>query len=630
MTVFLENSQVEAKANRFCPRNLFLIVNYMQHILQKIGVGVTMLATIAMMSPSMAATTTNTNVGIGANLQALSQFTLINGQLTAISGATLPAQLTISIKGPLPKNMGGSKNIHTITVAVEDKTIFSRVGYGKSSLSELALGDNLQIFGRFDDQGILYALSVKDNSIRLTAAAITGAIGNIDSVAQTFTLKHLQGFSAKWLPLNVKVNDNTKIVASDGTALTFADLQTAQQVSVKGVLNTQAHTLIASEIKVKMTPPKPLPFSMKGTLTAISTTSIPSELTVTVTNILPPIQSSARAMAPTVINEVTFTVDANTKITNHSGGVIALKDLALGDSLTVQANMDSAGSITATLVRDDSVDVATTAEGTISSTNSSTYVFVLTKVDSSTVNVAVTGDTTITIPGITTSAFADLKVGYKAEVNGLMNSQTNVLTASSVTVTEILSPPQPLPFSMEGTLAAISTTSIPSMLTVTVTDIMPTMAMGARAMAMAPINEVTFLVDANTKLTNHSGGTIALKDLALGDTLRVQGNMDNFGAVTATTVSDDSIDVTATALSGTVTSTDAVAQRFTLAPTSTNAVYTVQTNASTTFTVPGITPAIFEDLAVGYTVDVMGVLNSNTKIIEASSVNVTATSTSGV
>jgi hypothetical protein len=588
----------------------------MTNSLKKIGLGLAMVAiSFAMLSPAKA-TNNSAYLSAGFNFRALSQFTLINNaELTQVSATTAPTQLTVKLKRPRTR---------IVTVAVSNETIITNNLFGKSSLSELTVGDNLQLFGRYDDGGVLHVLSIKDNSIQLTSGPLTGSITALDPVAMTFTLSHRSGFSARRLPLTVRLNDKTKIVSTDGKVLTFADLQLQQQVSVSGVLNTSAHTLIATEVKAKVVAPQPLPFSLQGTLTAISGTDLPAQLTVKVTNILPPLQTGARARATESIDMVTFQVDAKTKLVTKSGETVTLKDFVVGDSLVVQGNMDSAGAITATIVRNDSAQNAITAKGSISSIDATAQTFALLKADGSKLNVAISNATILSVPGISKPTFADLKAGYMIEVQGTFNTRTNWLAASSVTVTEI---PQPLPFSLKGKLTAISSTDFPARLTVTVTEVLPPLEMKARSMMNAePINVVTFQVDANTKFVNKSGTAIMLKDLVLGDIVAVQGNTDNAGNITATIVRDDSIDVIATPLSGTIESIDAGAYTFAFTDAS-DQWYTAHVLSSTLISVPGVSNATFANLYVGNGVTVTGILNSNTSVIQPTGVTVTATTT---
>jgi hypothetical protein len=591
----------------------------MKTTLKKIGFGLTMLAlSLALLGTAQAAnTSSNLDLQSGINIRALSQLSLVSGELTAVGTTTVPTQLTVKLDP--------NYQSRTITVAVDDKAIFVRHLFGKSSLSELTVGDHLQIFGRYDqDNGSLQALAVKDESIQL-ASNVTGIITSLDPNARTFTLSHQNGFSAKWLPLTVRISDDTRIVSTDGTILSLANLQLQQQVSVRGVLNTQAKTLLATQVRATVTASQPLPFSMQGNLTAISSTNLPATFTVEVKDILPPLDTRNGRLMPQSINSVTFRVDANTKLMGRSGATISLADFKIGDSVIVQGSRDSAGTILATTVRNDSLQAMQNAQGSIQSLDNSARTFVLVKADGSIVNIAVNGQTLFTIPDRTSSAFADLRLGYRIEVQGTLNSATNWLFASRVTVTDI---PQSLPFSFKGELLRISGTSLPARITVRVDNILPPLEMRSRAMTGAePINEVTILLDGNSKLLSNWGSVLGLDDLEVGDSVVVQGNRDAKGEITATMVRDDDyrddpIDANRISLFGTIRSVDPDNSRFVFIVADGRS-YTAQVPNNTVLIVPGVTDAKFADLVVGSQVKISGLLNQDTSIMQTSNITVT-------
>lgn len=605
----------------------------MKTLLRNLSFGlVILLVSFSMVSPTLAQNNKDKDrndrkedrvkIKANANLRSLSQFTLATGELTAKTNNTL----TIKLNHAIPKGNRSEqyRRGDTITVVLSAETIFSRNDFSKGTAAELTVGDIVQVFGRLDAQGRLSALSVKDTSLQLTTQALVGTISALDPQARTITLVHRSGFSHKWLPLTVYVNDKTLIRDQNRQPITFADIQLNQEARVDGVLNTRNNTIVATRLKATVVAaPQPLPFSLKGAVTAISSTELPAQVTVKVSDVLPPLEARARAMTNNSIDLVTFTVDAKTKFTTQAGATISLKDITVGDTLVVQASMDASGHITATIVRNESVQAATSFEGTVGSLNATAKTFVLTKADGSTVQVSVQASTALSVAGVANPTFADLQAGYKATVKGTFNTRTNVLTATSVSVAEL---PQPLPFSLKGTVVGISGTSFPARLTVLVNDVLPPLEMNARALRPAPINLVTVEVNANTRLTNKSGGAINLASLTLGDSVVVQGSMDSSGKITATIVRNDSLDVTVAPLSGTIKSVNASASTFTFASAE-GRWYTAHVLGTTFFSVPGVTNATFANLAVGNQVNVSGTLNSNTYLIHATNVSVTATTT---
>ncbi|TSC84913.1 MAG: hypothetical protein G01um101413_297 [Parcubacteria group bacterium Gr01-1014_13] len=573
----------------------------MKYLIHKAGSGLlVMLLSLAMISPAMA--------------QSSTQLTLVTGKLISVNSTTLPAQLTLQVKGQATT---------TVVVGVSDKTIFLSHSFEKVSLSSLMTGDTLQVFGRYDENGILQALSVKDQSLKLKHRTLTGTISTIEPFDMTFTLSPRAGFSSKLLPVVVQVTSNTKIMSTNGKTLSFSDLKFSEQATVTGMFNSRTNILVASHVRVKVTKPQPLPFSLRGELTAISSTTLPASLTMEVTGVLPPLTGSLRSLLAQPVNMVTFKVDSNTKITETSGATITLADLKVGDDIVMQGNIDAGGNITATTVRDNSVGVvSSTAKGNVQSVDPFDQTFVLVKDDGSTMNVAVHGSTIFNVPGMTTSVFADIKVGDNVRVEGALNTRTNVLTANIITVLNVS---QPLPFSFKGKLTAMSGRTLPAMLTVEVSDILPPLN-GMSVLLAPPINSVTFRVDANTDLTSKNGVGIDLGNFTLGDTLVVQGNMGSGGNITATLVRDDSVVTTAGPISGSIQTINTTTQSF-IFRTSTGAVYTAQVYGDTQLIVPGVSNPTFANLHVGNMVGVEGVLNLDNSVIQSGKVTVTATTT---
>ena len=601
----------------------------LKQALKKVGFGLTILAlSLTLFGPIRAANTSSQlESDSSQNIRVLSQFSLVTGELTAVgSSTTTPVNFTLTLD---PQHQSRS-----ITVVADDGTIFVRHFFGRSSLSELAVGDHLQIFGRYDEMGVLHALAVKDQSIQL-ASNLTGNITALDPAAKTFTLSHTNGFSAKWLPLTVRINDNTKIVSTDGKLLSLADLQMQQQVRVSGVLNTQGKFLTASQIKVNYVAPQPLPFSLQGNLIAVRGTGIPTTFTVEVKDVLPPLNDNRRALNDEPINRVTFTVDANTKLTNHAGAVISLADFNVGDSVVVQGSRDNAGNIIATTVRNDSQEVATTTttamriEGSIKSVDANAKTLIVTKADGSTINISVLDKTVLSIPNVNNAAFADLHVGYTVSAEGTLNAQTNVLAAVRITVSNV---PEALPFSLKGEILAISGTNLPARLTMRVDDINPPLEMRNRAMMRAePINEVTVLLTANSKLVSETGALLALDDLEAGDSIVVQGNRNANGEITAAIVHDndyrdDSVNTSEVSLSGTIRSVDE--DNSTVVFVARNGkTYTARVLDSTDVVVSGAADAGLDDLDVGDQVRVSGLLNADANVMQTSKIMVTDHST---
>jgi hypothetical protein len=197
------------------------------------------------------------------------RFALVEGKLLSISGTTLPAELTVEVARSFPglpaAMISGTK---TIAVIVDAKTNIVRRYWGKSPLSQLSVGDSVQIFGQINDQNKLQALLVKDNSI--WSAEKEGVISSIDANAKTFVLSRATNASST-TNVTVKITEATKITGANKVVLTFADLAVNQRVHLNGILNADGKHITALTIKAQTPKPKPEQPTTRGTVSSVDT-----------------------------------------------------------------------------------------------------------------------------------------------------------------------------------------------------------------------------------------------------------------------------------------------------------------------------------------------------------------------
>jgi hypothetical protein len=445
------------------------------------------------------------------------QYSLVSGTITSMSGSQL-----------VVKTSDGK----SLTVSTDNKTFFFRELWAKSSLGELSIGDSVLIFGALTRDGRLNALYVLDKSIRVETRS--GVISSINASNKTFVLK-LE--DSKTESLTVRVNDQTKIVSQDGKRLKFSDLKTGQHVDVSGILNRENRTLLAHEIRVKIEKPEPLPFSMHGPLVAKSSEHLPAVITVRVDKIEPPIETkSLRSTMPTDL--VKIEVDSNTRFVNAAGDRIRYEDLDLGDMLGVNAALRADGSVYGTLVRREA-DPIEKRSGVISSIDSSNKTFVLKSEDKTSedrLTVRVNDQTKIVSQDGKSLRFSDLKEGQRVDVSGVLNRERNTLLAHEIRVT--LEKPEPLPFSMHGTLLSKSSEHLPSTLTIRVTDIQPPIETKSLA---RPTDIVTVHVDESTTFIDASGDLMKYEGLSVDDKLGVNAQVEGDGSLHGTLVQDESV-----------------------------------------------------------------------------------------
>ena len=171
----------------------------------------------------------------------------------SISGTILPATIVVNVNKVAPKKnkkwTGAYPEVKKeITVFVDANTKFVRKYWGKSSLEELTVGDKLDVRVKTNENGIVTATIVKDDTLHWTWKVHNGVIEGLDATAKTFTLKQNNKKS-----VTVKVDAKTKIFIPNASATsTFDGLQNGQIAHVRGIINTKTKIITASLIRVSV------------------------------------------------------------------------------------------------------------------------------------------------------------------------------------------------------------------------------------------------------------------------------------------------------------------------------------------------------------------------------------------
>ncbi len=180
----------------------------------------------------------------------------IRGELTTISGATLPATLTVKVSSISPDfheqwATVSSSTFPTkdsvVTVKIDNKARSVRRFWGKSSLDEFTAGDAIHVVGRLNADGTISASVVQDNSIQATHAVRVGTIASLDTAAKSFTLN---AAGSSTLAFIVKTSSATQFKIPGLTTSTFSNLNVGDKVWVRGVVNTRTKVINASVVKV--------------------------------------------------------------------------------------------------------------------------------------------------------------------------------------------------------------------------------------------------------------------------------------------------------------------------------------------------------------------------------------------
>lgn len=168
----------------------------------------------------------------------------------------------------------------------------------------------------------------------------------------------------------------------------------------------------------------------------MSGTTLPAKLTVMVNKVAPKKNKKWTGAYPEVKKEITLLVDANTKFVRKYWGKSSLEELTVGDKLDVRVKTNEDGTVTATLIKDDTLQWTWKIHnGTIGNLDATAKTFTLTQNNKKSVTVKVDAKTKIFIPNASaTSTFADLQNGQIAHVRGIINNKTKVITASLIRV----------------------------------------------------------------------------------------------------------------------------------------------------------------------------------------------------
>ena len=485
----------------------------------------------------------------------LRRLAMVQGKLLSKSGDTAPAELSVELSKFVPQFNKGERAMASpalktsLAVKVTADTKLQRKGGGTSSLSEMNVGDQVTVVGRFNEDGTLTARLVLDASLQMRAEK-RGLIISLNPSAMTFILVSPPE-RADNKQFTVHVTPSTTITAGDGTAQTFADLKVNQQVSVAGMFNSTTNVLEAKTIKIIN--PKPEAFTFHGTLSAMGATTVPTSLTITLAGPQPAPLTDERGEVRSLVGPaITVNVDEHTKLVRHFGGASALSEFSVGDMVSVRGHFETLGAatsssanavITASEVRDESIQHAD-KKGFITSVDTSAKTITLNwsemlNILLEKITVQVTDATKISVPGKDSATFADLKVGQESQVSGVLNTRTNILKADSVKV--ISASTLPLGVTITGRLASAPSTTLPTTLTITIDGVTPERSPLSDQVKAWLEHNLTITVDANATLFDHVWNRITLSALAAGDKLYIGGQLLSDGSVHAALVKDDSI-----------------------------------------------------------------------------------------
>ncbi len=142
-------------------------------------------------------------------------FHIKHGTVTAINGTTLTVQTV---------------NSGTISVLTDSNTKFRRHFWGDSNISEISVGDWVNVKGNWTDDAhtTLQATWVRDGSI---AKKFGTFFGSLTSKSDTSFVMQSDSRGTQ----TVYFDSNTAFKNASGGAITYADIQVGNRVKVKGM-----------------------------------------------------------------------------------------------------------------------------------------------------------------------------------------------------------------------------------------------------------------------------------------------------------------------------------------------------------------------------------------------------------
>ena len=161
-----------------------------------------------------------------------------SGTISAISGTTLTVK---------------AKDGKQFTILTDTKTQFRRRFWGKSSLSEMNVGDMVNVIGRWTDDAktTIQARLVRDLSIQKRNGTFFGTVQSVS--ASGFVMQTLKRGT-----LTVTTSASTKFVNRKGETIAKGDVIVGHKVRVGGLWDSKLNTLTeVAHVKDFSLPVKP-------------------------------------------------------------------------------------------------------------------------------------------------------------------------------------------------------------------------------------------------------------------------------------------------------------------------------------------------------------------------------------
>lgn len=339
--------------------------------------------------------------------------TFVTGTLTAMSGTTLPATLTVKAGATV------------YTVEVTTATTIVRKYNGGTDLGEFLVGDLVEVRGTLsnDVANTISATKIKDVSIQRVGGTFKGKVVSRNCDAGYFTFKPDGRVEQK-----VYFTASTKFIRG-GEKIGCASLMTNERAKVIGLWRKADNRIDADRVIVDLR-------TISGTISAITLTDggLPATFVIDRKVKSTAYHAATSEGSETTTESWTVNVTSTTKLYRKYLKTATLEEFLVGDKVEARGTLAGDNTLNARWVRNSSLTIKYgDFQGTVLSVDADAKTFVLRTKEKK------LGDVTVTVTDATKyvdenglRAFADISAGDKLKVLGTYNSSTKKIASTRV------------------------------------------------------------------------------------------------------------------------------------------------------------------------------------------------------
>lgn len=168
--------------------------------------------------------------------------------------------------------------------------------------------------------------------------------------------------------------------------------------------------------------------SITGTVSSLAGTTAPTSMVINVKNLTPKKAKKWTGAYPTVGQTLTVQIASTTRVIRELSAKASLSEIQVGDTVRLVVKTNQDGTVTAQVVKDDSIHAALRT-GKVTSIDIVNASFVLTTGKTS-VTVKTDANTKIKVAKVTNPTLSNLTVGNTVTVNGYINTNTKTVYAA--------------------------------------------------------------------------------------------------------------------------------------------------------------------------------------------------------